>query len=116
MATTVTEAVVRRDGVRQLAVSQSAAENGLILANADTAMRIVVVGVLGCITADGTLQFLSGTDILSGAMDLAGKTGIAWRGSSRQPLYECGPGKDLKITTVTGAFRGSFLVRLVPGA
>lgn len=116
MAITIVE-TGRRDGVRQLSVSQSAAGAAdVVLAAPPTGYAHTIVGFFGTMTADGTVQFLSAATVLNGALNVAANGAIGWRGSQRFPFLECATAEALNLTTTGGAFRGVVFVKTSPKA
>lgn len=117
MAITIGTPVVRKiGGISQVSISQSAAASGeTIVADPGDGFKVVLISLIGTLDADGTVKVVggaSGAD-LTGAFDIAGKTGLAWKGTLREPFLEAAPSEALKITTTGGAFRGVATYKIV---
>lgn len=88
-----------------LAINQSgAATTELIPAQPDE--RIYLVSYEFTISATGTVQFLSGTDALSGPMDFTGTGGMSAQGAVKEPLTWTGVNKALNLTSTGGGVKG----------
>lgn len=115
MAITIGTPIYRRDGTWQASISQSApAAAEQLVADPGDGYVVQLISVIGTLDADGTVTFLSGAATLTGAMDVAAKTGIAWRGTKDSPFLEAGNSEALKVTTTGGSLRGTIVYRIRP--
>jgi hypothetical protein len=70
--------------------------------------RHKIVGALLTLSADGTLEFKSGSTSMNGPFDIAAKGGFSHE--SDAPFFECGLTEDLNLVTTGGAARGVVLI------
>ena len=105
MAITVGTYVQRDDGWLEASVSQSVAGAADVILAAVASQGIEVKLIEGTMSAAGTLSLLSDAVPLIGTLDLLGSTPFKLEG-----LY-VPINTGLKLTTVTGAFRGRIVFR-----
>ena len=72
-----------------------------------------VVSYFVVLSGAGTFAFSDGTTWFTGDIPIAANGGVAESGSTRDPLFTCGRGKPLRITTVGASAHGRVRVQLV---
>ena len=117
MTITVGTPIERRDKTLQASFEQSAAgATDELVADPGDGYRIVLISIIASMNAIGTMALKSGSDQMTGDMDLA--AGVPWgfKGSVRNPFLECAPSEALILRTVTSAANGVIIYKVIPAS
>lgn len=86
-------------------IDQSGAGTTQLMAATENAtIRVISYSVV--LSATGTFAFSDGTDWKTGDFPLVANGGIAETATGDNPLFECGRGRPLSITTTGGSAHG----------
>lgn len=93
--------------VSRIVVNQGGPATTLLFA-AVANRRHKIIGALLTLSADGTLEFKSGSNSMNGPFDIAAKGGFSHE--SDAPFFECNLTEDLNLVSTGGAARGVVLI------
>jgi hypothetical protein len=90
---------------KDVEIDQGAAGTTELLAGSP-GYRIRVLSYFVVMSLAGTYAFSDGTDWKTGDIPVAVNGGVAEAGTLETPLFECGVGRPLSITTTVGSAHG----------